>query len=113
MKVQWIVISALLFALITAVFAVINVEAVQVNFLFTQTKTPLILVILASTLLGGLTVGLFGITRQFKMKRHIRKLENEVSDLSATIASLESPIVPFMKQEDHNDDFDPEPESLK
>lgn len=80
MKLQWILISALLFALITAVFAVINVEPVQVNFLFAQTSTPLILVILTSTLLGGLIVGLFGMVRQYTLQRKVRQLEKQLHD---------------------------------
>ncbi|UVI27784.1 LapA family protein [Paenibacillus spongiae] len=81
MKAQWSIIAALLFALITAVFAVINVDAVQVNFLFTKTESPLILVILVSTLLGGLTVGLFGIVRQYKLQRRIRELDQKLAAL--------------------------------
>ncbi|MDT2236455.1 lipopolysaccharide assembly protein LapA domain-containing protein [Paenibacillus larvae] len=37
---------------ITAIFAVINMDPVQVNFLFTKTTAPLILVIVFSTVLG-------------------------------------------------------------
>ncbi|WP_028559175.1 LapA family protein [Paenibacillus pinihumi] len=83
MKTQWMVISALLFALITAIFAVINVDKVQVNFGFVQTQTPLILVILISTLLGGLTVFFFAIIRQFKLQRRIRGLEKQLASQSA------------------------------
>ncbi|CAM4279795.1 LapA family protein [Paenibacillus tarimensis] len=78
MRVQWTIIAALLFALITAIFAVINIEPVEVNFWFTRTSLPLILVILISTLLGGLTVGLFGIIRQYRLQRRIRQLEREL-----------------------------------
>jgi putative membrane protein len=80
MKMQWILICALLFALITAVFAVVNVEPVQVNFIFAQTSTPLILVILTSTLLGGLIVGLFGMVRQYKLHRKVKHLEKQLHD---------------------------------
>lgn len=80
MKMQWILISALLFALLTAVFAVVNVEAVQVNFIFAQTSTPLILVILSSTLLGGVIVGLFGMVRQYKLHRKVKHLEKQLHD---------------------------------
>jgi putative membrane protein len=95
MKMQWILISALVFALITAVFAVVNVEPVQVNFMFTTTSTPLILVILSSTLLGGLIVGLFGMVRQYKLQRQVKQLEKQLheaqhpSAVSATDSSLE------------------------
>ncbi len=79
MKVQWIILAALLFALITGIFAVINVDPVMVDFLFVQTETPLILVILASALLGGLMVGLFGIVRQYRMQRRIKTLEKQLA----------------------------------
>lgn len=82
MKGQGMLISAFLFALVIAVFAVINVEAVQVNFLFAKTTTPLILVILVSTLLGGLTVGSFGIVRQIRLQRTIKALEKQIYDLT-------------------------------
>ncbi|WP_082053784.1 LapA family protein [Gordoniibacillus kamchatkensis] len=81
MKIQWTLISALVFALLTAVFAVINVEPVEVNFGFAKTSTPLILVILTSTLLGGLIVGLFGIIRQYRLQRRIRGLEKRLHEL--------------------------------
>ncbi|MBP1963495.1 LapA family protein [Paenibacillus aceris] len=80
MKMQWILICALLFALLTAVFAVVNVEPVQVNFIFAQTSIPLILVILTSTLLGGLIVGLFGMVRQYKLHRKVKQLEKQLQD---------------------------------
>ncbi|QGQ99086.1 DUF1049 domain-containing protein [Paenibacillus psychroresistens] len=78
MKTQWLLILALVFALVTAVFAVINVDSVQVNFLFSTTNIPLILVIVGSTLLGGIIVGIFGIVRQYQLQKKIRLLENEL-----------------------------------
>ncbi|UUZ93849.1 lipopolysaccharide assembly protein LapA domain-containing protein [Paenibacillus sp. P25] len=80
MKAQWILVLTLLFALITAVFAVINVEPVRVNFLFTETQIPLILVILGSTLLGGLIVLFFGMFREFKLNRKVKQLEKALSE---------------------------------
>ncbi|OXM84152.1 LapA family protein [Paenibacillus rigui] len=83
MKAQWTFIFILIFALVTALFAVINVEPVQVHLLFTETTAPLILIILSSTLLGGLIVGLIGITKQFKLKRTIKTLEKQLNDLKS------------------------------
>jgi putative membrane protein len=79
MKAQWMLICTLLFALLTAVFAVINVERVRVNFYFAEANLPLILVILGSTLLGGLIVGLIGIIRQYKLQKRIKLLEKQLS----------------------------------
>jgi uncharacterized integral membrane protein len=74
-------ICALVFALLTAVFAVSNVEAVRVNFLFMSAELPLILVILGSTLLGGLIVFSFGVVRQYRLQREIKLLRKELAEL--------------------------------
>ncbi|MFS0725630.1 LapA family protein [Paenibacillus sp. 1P07SE] len=92
MKVQWLIISALVFAVITAIFAVINVDSVQVNFLFTHIETPLILVILISALLGGLMVFLFSFVRQVQMQRQVRQLEKQ---LAAAQQEQPAPSRPF------------------
>lgn len=84
MKGQGVLISAFAFALLIAIFAVINVEAVQVNFLFAKTTTPLILVILASTLLGGLTVGSFGLLRELKLQRKLKQLEKQLAGINTS-----------------------------
>lgn len=74
MKMQWSLIFALIFALITAVFAVTNVSPVQVNLLFGSFSLPLILLILGSTLLGGLIVGSFGIYWGYRLQREVKSL---------------------------------------
>ncbi|MEW9698486.1 lipopolysaccharide assembly LapA domain-containing protein [Paenibacillus sp. SI8] len=98
MKMQWILICALIFALITAVFAVVNVEPVQVNFMFAQTHTPLILVILSSTLLGGVIVGMFGMIRQYKLQRKVRSLEKQLQE-SLTALAVEQVVPEAQPQE--------------
>ena len=54
MKKQWNLIVVLLLVLIIAVFSVINVEPVTVNYLFGKAEWPLILVIIGSVLLGSI-----------------------------------------------------------
>ncbi|MEH7237443.1 LapA family protein [Bacillus sp. JJ1562] len=83
MRFQWSLILGLIFALIIAIFAVVNVDSVRVNFVFGYTEIPLILIILGSALLGGLIVGMFGILRQYKQQRQIKKLEKEIEQLNA------------------------------
>ncbi|GAB6926424.1 hypothetical protein JCM10914A_04070 [Paenibacillus sp. JCM 10914] len=78
MKIQWSLIAALVFALVTAVFAVINVNPVEVNLLFGIVNIPLILLILGCSLIGGLIVGAFGIYRQYQMQKQIRTLAAEI-----------------------------------
>ncbi|MGQ3478901.1 LapA family protein [Paenibacillus sp. TY11] len=81
LKTQWSLIAALVIALLTAVFAVINVNSVQVNLLFSMVSIPLILLILGCTLLGGLIVGSFGIFRQYRLQREIKRLTNQLHTL--------------------------------
>lgn len=84
MKTQWIIICALIFALITAIFAVANVEPVPVDYVFGTSQIPLILVILGAALLGGLVVGLYGITLQYRLQRKIRQLNKTLLEQEET-----------------------------
>jgi putative membrane protein len=81
MKMQWSLIAGLIFALLTAVFAVINVDPVQVNFFFSVVSLPLILVILGCALIGGVIVGSYGIFRQYKLQKQIKNLTAELAKL--------------------------------
>jgi putative membrane protein len=78
MKVQWSLIFALIFALLVAIFAVVNVDPVPVNYVFGVAESPLILVIIGSALVGGLIVGLFGIIRQYRLQRKINQLQKQL-----------------------------------
>lgn len=71
----------LIFAVIVAIFAVINVNPAEVNFLFGYADVPLVLLILGSALFGGLAVGMFGIYRMFQMQRELKKLHAENEQL--------------------------------
>jgi len=77
MKQQWSLIFALSFALVIAVFSVVNVEPVPVDYVFGVAQFPLILVIIGSALAGGLIVGLFGTIRIVRLNRQIRLLQRE------------------------------------
>lgn len=99
MKAQWSLILMLLFAVIIAIFAVINVNPVEVNFLFGYADVPLILLILGSALFGGLAVGMFGIYRLFRTQRELKKLRLEHDKLRgqstvATTPSVSSTMTP-------------------
>jgi putative membrane protein len=85
LKFQWNLILALIFALIVAIFAVINVDPVSVNFLFGQSEWPLILVILGSVLMGGLIVGSVGLVRIYILQRKMKALQRQNEQLSAKI----------------------------
>ncbi|WP_026672443.1 LapA family protein [Alkalihalobacterium bogoriense] len=75
MRGQWSLIFGLIAALIIAVFAVINVEPVRVNYLFGTANWPLILVILGSVLMGGIIVGAVGMVKVYQLQQHIKRLK--------------------------------------
>lgn len=81
MKFQWNLLIGLVFALMVAVFAVINVEPVRVNYLFGQSDWPLVLVILGSVLMGGIIIGLVGLFRIFILQRQVKILKRENQSL--------------------------------
>ena len=60
---------ALLFALITAVFAVINVKPVAVNLLFGTVNVPLILLIIGCSLIGDSLSARSAFTVNIKCRR--------------------------------------------
>jgi putative membrane protein len=78
MKTLWMFICMLLVALVTAMFAVINIAPVLVHLVFVDAELPLYVIILGSTLLGGLIVGFIGMIKQFKLKRAVKHLEKEL-----------------------------------
>lgn len=84
MKFQWSLILGLIFALLTAIFAVMNVDPVPVNFGFDVVSIPLILVILGCALIGGVVVGSYGIYRQYKLQKEIKSLKAELAKLHDT-----------------------------
>ncbi|WHY86571.1 lipopolysaccharide assembly protein LapA domain-containing protein [Neobacillus novalis] len=80
MKKQWNLIFVLLLVLIIAVFSVINVEPVTVNYLFGKADWPLILVIIGSVLLGALLAGLIGMMKIYQLQRTLKKAAVKTDD---------------------------------
>ncbi|WP_270179414.1 LapA family protein [Alkalihalobacillus sp. CinArs1] len=77
MKGQWGLVVALIFALIIAVFSVVNVDPVQVNYVFGTSEWPLVLVILGSVLMGAILVLGFGMVKYYKLSREVKRLRKE------------------------------------
>jgi putative membrane protein len=90
LKIQWTLLFALIFALLTAIFAVFNVGPVPVSYIVGQAEIPLVLVILSAALAGGLVVGLFGIIRQYRLQRNIKDLGKKVAELSEQLKTEEA-----------------------
>ncbi|NBJ68636.1 MULTISPECIES: lipopolysaccharide assembly protein LapA domain-containing protein [Clostridia] len=96
MKGQTYVIFAIIFVIIVAVFAVTNVETVEVNYLFWSLESPLILVILFSVLMGGLITATVGLIKMYCMQREMKRLEAENFNL---MNKLEEAGIPYHQVE--------------
>ncbi|MFC4404010.1 LapA family protein [Gracilibacillus xinjiangensis] len=83
MKGQTYIILAVVFAVIIAIFAVINVDPVEVNYLFGSGEAPLILVILFSVLMGAVITAAVGVVRLIRLQREIRLVKEENNALKA------------------------------
>lgn len=90
MKFQWNLLFGLLFAIIIAIFAIVNIENVQVNYVFGTAQWPLVLVILCSALLGAVVSIFVATFRSVKTNRRIKELQKEVNASQLTIATLKN-----------------------
>lgn len=77
MKKQWKVILGFVLVLIIVIFAVLNSQDVPVSFGFISFRSPLILVIIGSALIGALVVFLTSSANLFQQKREIKNLNKE------------------------------------
>ncbi|PYZ94147.1 hypothetical protein CR194_00990 [Salipaludibacillus keqinensis] len=82
MKGQWGLITGLIIVLVISIFAVINVDPVEVNYLFGQSDWPLVLVIIGSVLMGGLIVGSVGMYKIYRLQQQVKQLRNQIPEVS-------------------------------
>ncbi|MCL4516922.1 MAG: LapA family protein [Firmicutes bacterium] len=80
-KLQIRLILALAFAMVIALFAVQNAATVEVKFLVWHFRTTLVIVILASTAVGTLVVGLLGFFKQVRLGYRLHGAQGQVSRL--------------------------------
>lgn len=109
MKMQWSLILSLVFAIIIAVFAILNVESVQVNYLFGTAHLPLILVILFTAFLGAAISGFIAMFRSINANRQINELKKEMTAKEIVIATQQNEIAALqqhVKHEVKNDNID-------
>ncbi|WP_188206260.1 LapA family protein [Alkalibacillus aidingensis] len=101
----WIILT-LIFAVIIAVFAVINVDSVPVDFLFTQTDAPLILVILFSVLLGALLAFGVSFTKFYQLQKEVKQLKEDnraLRELAPPVETDESSTSPNQEDEEEQE----------
>ncbi|QTD41606.1 lipopolysaccharide assembly LapA domain-containing protein [Sporosarcina sp. Te-1] len=98
MKTQWAFILGIIFSIVIAVFAVMNVNSVQVNYLFGTGQWPLILIILFSALLGAAISGVIAMIKSVALHR---KLNDQLKDINAKeiqIAMQQNEIAALQKE---------------
>lgn len=98
MKFQWNLLFGLLFAIVIALFAIVNVEAVKVNYIFGEAQWPLILVILGSAFLGAIISIFVAMFRSVQSKHRMKELQKEMTAKELTIAAQQNEIAELQKQ---------------
>lgn len=87
---QVLLISALVFSLLVAIFAVQNAVQVTVSLLFWNFQTSLVLVILSAAVVGAFIMFSLAMWRQFNLKKKIKEYEDRVKKMEGRIEELES-----------------------
>lgn len=87
---QFRFVSALFFAVLVTLFAVVNAKAVDINLLFTEFRLSLALVIFGSAAVGALIVALLGTVKHMSMLVKIKGLEKTVLTQSKEMENLKN-----------------------
>lgn len=85
---QLILVIALIFALLVAVFAIQNAITVQVVLFAWQFETSLVVVIFGAAILGALSVGLFSLVQYIQWKVKLKKKERKIRNLKAQLEEI-------------------------
>ncbi|MEK5077450.1 lipopolysaccharide assembly protein LapA domain-containing protein [Solibacillus sp. FSL W7-1436] len=93
MKIQWTLVVGLIFAIIIAIFATVNVDSVQVNYVFGEARWPLILIILGSVLTGFIISFCFSAFRMYGVKRQTKAVRKELEASQVLINEKDAEIV--------------------
>ena len=93
MKIQWTLVVGLIFAIIIAIFATVNVDSVQVNYVFGEARWPLILIILGSVLIGFIISFCFSVFRMYGSKKQTKALQKELEAAHVLINEKDAEIV--------------------
>ena len=87
---QFRFVSALFFATLVTIFAVVNANAVYVNFIIASYQLSLALIILISATFGALIVALLGAVKHLSLAKKLKNADKTNKDLSKEIAQLKS-----------------------
>ena len=93
MKVQWTLVVGIIFAIIIAILATVNVEKVPIDYVFGEAHWPLILVILGSVLAGFIISFCFSAFRMLNSKRATKSVEKELEQLRVLLNEKDSELL--------------------
>lgn len=93
MKIQWTFVIGLIFAIIIAIFATVNVDKVPVNYVFGEAYWPLILVILGSVLVGFIISFCFSAFRMLSSKNQTKVVRKELESARTLINEKDNEIL--------------------
>lgn len=97
MKFQWTWLLGLLFAIIIAVFSIVNVDSVRFNYVFGEADWPLVLIILGAALLGAAISGFVAMFKSVMATHRIKELMKEVNAKELTIAAQQNELAELQK----------------
>lgn len=81
MKKQWTTVFLIILTLIVAIFAVMNVDPVIINFGFTSVQMPLAVILIVTLLIGVLMAVLLSTAIIIRYKSEQKKLNQEIKQL--------------------------------
>ncbi|SHN09489.1 LapA family protein [Gracilibacillus kekensis] len=109
MKGQTYILLAVVFAVVIAIFAVINVDAVEVDYLFGTGEAPLILIILFSVLMGAIITASVGVIRVIRLQKELRAAKAEINNLN----SPENPVLDVESEPTETNDLEENDDKVK
>ena len=81
MKKQWSTVLMIFLVFIVVIFAVLNVDPVNVNFGFTVLEVPLVIVIIGTLLIGVLIAVTWSTTIIMKERSKLKKVNQELANI--------------------------------
>ncbi|MBE0449649.1 MAG: DUF1049 domain-containing protein [Clostridia bacterium] len=89
---QIYIVLSLIFGILITLFAIFNSAVVAVNFFFTELQIPLALVIIASALIGAVTMLIFDTFRRIRSGKNLKDMTKKANGFEKEIASKDETI---------------------
>jgi lipopolysaccharide assembly protein A len=92
MKMQWVLLVGGILSVTFALFAIVNVDKVSVNYIFGEGQWPLVLIILVSVVTGFVISTCFAVFKLFERNLKIRQLEKTLQAKERLLIDLKARI---------------------